>query len=381
MTGFILGIELDGDGAHPAAWRAATHAPAALLTGRLHAERAQAAERAGFVFATFADAAVPPSEPGGIRARLDAIQRAAFAAPLTGSIGLVPEAGTVYTEPFHVATQLASLDFAARGRAGWVATAAEDGGTASLYGRDGRPGSPADAGEVARRLWDAWEEDAVIRDVPTGRYLDGDRVHHIRFAGDDYSVVGPSIVPRPPQGALPVFGAATLAGFVPNGRSGGTEAHIRHETAGTVELDVGFFDVDGDAAAEADLVARVAAEAALVRELGLLAVLDLEVALDAAGVPAADRVAALDAHTPWTGSRARYVGAAEPFAALLAELAAVTDGVRLHPAVLDVDLPELAFAVLPLLRETTALAASHPGGTLRDALGLPAAVNRYQESA
>ncbi|MEV8212971.1 LLM class flavin-dependent oxidoreductase [Leifsonia sp. NPDC077715] len=356
MTGFILGIELDGDGAHPAAWRAATHAPSALLTGRLHAERAQAAERAGFVFATFADAAVPPAEPGGIRARLDAIQRAAFAAPLTGSIGLVAEAGTVYTEPFHVATQLASLDYAARGRAGWVVGADDDAGTASLYGRVGQPARPADAVEVARRLWDSWETDAVIRDVPTGRYLDRDRVHHIRFEGDDYSVVGPSIVPRPPQGALPVFGPAALAG--------------------DAELDVAFFDVAGD-----DLVARAADEASRLRGLGLLAVVDLEVALDAAGVPAADRVAALDAHTPWAGSHARYAGAGEPFAALLAELAAVTDGVRLHPAVLDVDLPELAFAVLPLLRETTALAASRPGGTLRDALGLPAAVNRYQESA
>ena len=356
MTDLILGIELDGDGAHPAAWRAATHAPAELLAGRLHAQRAQAAERAGFVFATFADAAVAPSEPGGIRARLDAIQRAAFAAPLTGSIGLVPEAGTVYTEPFHVATQLASLDYAARGRAGWVATAADDTATASLYGRSGQAGSPADAVEVARRLWDSWETDAVIRDVPTGRYLDRDRVHHIRFEGDDYSVVGPSIVPRPPQGALPVFGPAALAG--------------------AAELDVAFFDADGD-----DLVAGAATEASRLRELGSIAVLDLEVAIDAGGVPAARRVGELDAHTPWTGSRARYAGPAGPLAALLAELAAVTDGVRLHPAVLDVDLPELAFAVLPLLRETTALAASHPGGTLRDAFGLPAAVNRYQESA
>src|ERR1700712_2376943 len=166
---FILGIELDGDGAHPAAWRAAGHAPADLLTGRLHAQRAQAAERAGLVFATFADAAVPPAAPDGIRARLDAVQRAAFAAPLTASIGLVPEVGTVYSEPFHVATQLATLDFAARGRAGWVATAADDAATASFFGREGRPGTAADAVEVARRLWDSWEEDAVIRDVPTGR--------------------------------------------------------------------------------------------------------------------------------------------------------------------------------------------------------------------
>ena len=379
MTGFILGIELDGDGAHPAAWRAAGHPPAALLTGRLHAERAQAAERAGFVFATFADGALPPAEPQGIRARLDAVQRAAFAAPLTGSLGLVPEVGTVYSEPFHVATQLASLDYAARGRAGWLATAYDDAGTASAYGREGQPGTAADAVEVARRLWDSWEEDAVIRDVPTGRYLDRDRVHHIRFAGDDYSIVGPSIVPRPPQGALPVFGPAALARFAPNRGSGGAKTDNWRKSTVGVELDVAFFDVETGTAGE--LIVRAAEVADRLHAAGVLAVLDLEVALDATGVRAADRVAALDAHTPWAGSRARFVGAAEPFADLLAALAAVADGVRLHPAVLDVDLPELAFAALPALRRRTALATSHPGGTLRDALGLPAAVNRYQESA
>ncbi|WP_431218985.1 LLM class flavin-dependent oxidoreductase [Leifsonia xyli] len=359
MTTFILGIELDGDGAHPAAWRAATHAPAELLTGRLHARRAQAAERAGFVFATFADSALPPAEPDGVRARLDAIQRAAFAAPLTAGIGLVPEAGTVYTEPFHVATQLASLDYASRGRAGWVVTAADDAGTASLYGREGQAGTPADAVEVARRLWDSWETDAVIRDVATGRYFDRERIHHIRFAGDDYSVVGPSIVPRPPQGSLPVFGSSALAG--------------------AAELDVAFFDVERGSADE--LVTRAGQEAARLRDLGVLAVLELDVALDVAGEAAAQRLAALEERAHWAGARARYVGGAEPLAELLAALAAVTDGVRIHPAVLDVDLPEFAFAVAPLLRERTPLATTRPGGTLRHALGLAAAVNRYQESA
>lgn len=359
MSGLILGIELDGDGAHPAAWRASAHAPAELLGGRVHAERAQAAERAGFAFATFADSAVPPGDPRGIRARLDAVQRAAFVAPLTSAIGLVPEAGTVYTEPFHVATQLASLDYAARGRAGWFATAADDADTAAVYGRVGQPASPGDAVEVARRLWDSWEDDAVIRDAVTGRYLDRDRLHHVRFSGDDYSVVGPSIVPRPPQGALPVFGPAVLAG--------------------AAELDVAFYDVRPGSADE--VFARAADTAATLRQSGVLAVLDLDFALDAAGVPAAERIAALDAHTPWRVHHARHVGTADALIDLLVALAPVVDGVRLHPAVIDVDLPELAFAVAPRLRDRIALAVPRAGDTLRETLGLSRAVNRYQESA
>ena len=58
----------------------------------------------------------------------------------------------------------------------------------------------ADFIEVVRRLWDSWEDDAEIRDVSTGRFVDRDKLHYIRFEGPWFSVRGPSITPRPPQG-------------------------------------------------------------------------------------------------------------------------------------------------------------------------------------
>ena len=58
----------------------------------------------------------------------------------------------------------------------------------------------ADAVEVVRRLWDSWEDDAIIKDVATGRFVDRDKLHYIDFEGRFFSVKGPSIVPRPPQG-------------------------------------------------------------------------------------------------------------------------------------------------------------------------------------
>ena len=58
----------------------------------------------------------------------------------------------------------------------------------------------ADFVEVVRRLWDSWEDDAEIRDVATGRFIDRDKLHYIDFEGKWFSVRGPSIVPRPPQG-------------------------------------------------------------------------------------------------------------------------------------------------------------------------------------
>ena len=54
--------------------------------------------------------------------------------------------------------------------------------------------------EVVRRLWDSWEDDAEIRDVATGRFIDRDKLHYVDFEGQHFSVRGPSITPRPPQG-------------------------------------------------------------------------------------------------------------------------------------------------------------------------------------
>ena len=69
----------------------------------------------------------------------------------------------------------------------------------------------ADYVEVVRRLWDSWEDDAEIRDVATGRFVDRDKLHYIDFEGRWFTVRGPSITPRPPQGQ-PVVAALAHAG-------------------------------------------------------------------------------------------------------------------------------------------------------------------------
>lgn len=168
-----------------------------------------AAEAAGFALVTLADS----PQPGGVR--IEAGVRAAVLARRTERIGIAPTLHVTTTEPFHLATQLASLDHASLGRAGWVVGAAN---TAAALGTIGRaPLAPealrrevADVVEAARLLWDSWEDGAVIRDVPTGRFLDRDKVHHVNFAGATFSIAGPLITPRPPQGQVVVLGADTL---------------------------------------------------------------------------------------------------------------------------------------------------------------------------
>jgi alkanesulfonate monooxygenase SsuD/methylene tetrahydromethanopterin reductase-like flavin-dependent oxidoreductase (luciferase family) len=354
----VLGIELDGDGAHPAAWRFAAHEPGALLTGTRIRETVQAADIAGFHLATFHDSRTTDTGAAGITGRIDAVQRAAFASPVTRSIGLVPEAGVVYTEPFHVATQLASLDYSSRGRAGWLVSAENTLQEARSVGREHLAieevgTEAADVVESARRLWDSWEDDAVIRDVATGRYLDAGKLHYADFEGNRFSVKGPSIIPRPFQGQLPVFAQAALLPAV--------EADVALVSAAVPE--------------ELAQAAEAARNAGAPRTL-----LELDVLLDARGRRAADRLAELEAHGPWQGG-ARYVGDAAGLVELLADLFQQGDGVRIGPAVLDTDLPELAALVLPELRRTGLVAGPAQGSTLRDSFALPRPANRYAAAA
>ena len=335
IQGF-LAIELDGAG-----WDGADLTRAVLV-----------AESAGFHAATFTDAPAP--------GRTNALQRAAFAGPATRSIALVPEVDTVYTEPFHVSTQLASLDYVSGGRAGWIVTAAESPEAAAAVGRlsvtGAGLGQEAVASiEVTRRLWDSWEDGAVIRDVATGRYIDVDKLHYADFetpadfAGAGYSVKGPSIIPRPLQGQLPVLVPASLLGEVPADAVDGVLV-----SAPTPEL---------LAAEVRDVRTRVGAPVAVIAEL--------DVVLDSRGQAAGSRESAFD------GGRAAFAGTAAGLSDLLASLLAEADGVRLHPASLFVDLEELGRLVVPELRRRGVLRAPVQDGTFRYLLGLERPASRY----
>ncbi|GEL23654.1 monooxygenase [Pseudonocardia sulfidoxydans NBRC 16205] len=342
----LIGVELAGDGAHPAAWREAAHPPVDLLTpGRL-ADTATAAESAGFGFLTFDDATA--GAPGdGVAGRFDPVEAAAFVSARTRRIGLVPVVDTAHAEPFHVSNQLSSLDHASLGRAGWLVGTDATEARAAAYGVRHDPDTTAlaqeaaDVVDAARRLWDSWQDDAVVADEATGRFLDSDRVHHVDFRGATFSVRGPALVPRPPQGQVVVLAPA-----------------------GALPADL--VDVEVVTAPTADGIVTAAAGVRAPRVLA-----EIEVVLDT-DLPAVVRLAALDAHTPWrAGPRLRHVGSSAGLVALLHRLAPHVDAVRLVPAVLDRDVPVLAAEVLP------AFGSVGTGHTLRDRLDLPRPAGRY----
>ncbi|MGO4618087.1 LLM class flavin-dependent oxidoreductase [Nocardia sp. 2YAB30] len=345
MGVFALGIELDGEGFRPEAWRRAVHAPDRLLTGDTARRRVAVAENAGFTLATFADSILPARELPG---RIDAVTRASFVAATTSTIGLVPTVATTYAEPFHTASQVATLDYTSRGRAGWIAERVDDPRAAAAWGRPPVRGDEdlareqRDSIEVARRLWDSWEDDAVIRDYPSGRFLDRSRLHYIDFQGDTFSVKGPAIVPRPPQGQPVVFGDEG-------------------------DVDVRLVAADSVAAAvDAGTQARSGG--------GPLVFAEIDVTLDTPGATAAERFGAAASESP---GRLAFSGAANELVGLLTHLSTHLDGVRLHPAVIDEDLPVLAREVLPVLLRTGVVRRPIPGSTLRANLGLARPGNRY----
>ncbi|MCD7101434.1 LLM class flavin-dependent oxidoreductase [Pseudoclavibacter sp. 13-3] len=370
---FTVGLHIDGAGSHPAAGAVAQSAGHDILSARWAAQVVGRAETAGFGYATFAGSHLPPEGAGApaTTGRLDAVQQAAFSGPLTSRLGLVAQVPVTYVEPFHTATQLASVDYASRGRAGWLVSDENSEEAAAQFGRSALDDAPTSTGEselqrevrdvvaVNRRLWDTWEDDAVIRDLPTGRYLDRDRVHDADFAGASFSVKGAAIVPRPPQGQLPVLVPAARAAI---------------GTAHAVSADAVLLPASRDLAEQ---VRRLRSQAATASSV-LRIIADLPVVLDSRGEHAADRLARLDRTAVWADADgACFVGTANELVERIEQLAHVVDGVRLLPAELGADLDELRYAVLPELIARGVFEAPTNGETLRQTFGLPTARNEF----
>ncbi|MFI1652901.1 LLM class flavin-dependent oxidoreductase [Streptomyces avidinii] len=376
-----LAVALDGAGRHPAAWREPGVRPGELFTARYWADAVAEAEAGLLDFVTFEDALAlqsssadgPDGRTDRVRGRLDAVLTAARVAPLTRHIGLVPAVTATHTEPFHISKAIATLDHVSRGRAGlWIQVSGLS-HEARHFGRRTGPlddaelhAEAADHIEVVRRLWDSWEDDAEIRDVATGRFVDRDKLHYIDFEGRHFSVRGPSITPRPPQGQ-PVVGA-----------SGDGEASYSLVARST---DIGYVaahDADGTRAAVA--VIRRAREATGLAADPLHLFGDLTVFLDADAPAAAARLERLDALAglPYGGRGTVFTGSPGQLADLLLGRREVgLSGFLLRPGVIAQDLPAITRGLVPELQRRGAFRRAYEAGTLRGLLGLDRPAHRY----
>jgi alkanesulfonate monooxygenase SsuD/methylene tetrahydromethanopterin reductase-like flavin-dependent oxidoreductase (luciferase family) len=366
-----LAVALDGAGWHPAAWRGPGARTGDLLTPRYWADLAGEAERGLLDFVTIEDSlgAGPDGRADRPHPRLDAVLLASSVAPLTGHLGLVPTATTTHTEPFHVATALATLDHVSGGRAGWRVQISTRPDEAAHFGRREFPepvesllDEAADVVEVVRRLWDSWEDDAIIRHVATGRFVDRDKLHYVDFAGRRFSVKGPLITPRPPQGQPLV---TALAHTAPAYRFAAGVADLVYVTPHDEEQ-AGAIVAEVREAARAGEPPRIFA--------------DLVVFLDATEEAAVERKARLDDldDAAFTSDAAVFAGTPERLADLLLRWReAGLDGFRLRPGVLPHDLTAITRGLGVELRRRGVFRHKYEAGTLRGLLGLARPANRY----
>ena len=140
-------------------------------------------------------------------------------AAVTEHIGLIATASTTYNEPYHVARKYASLDHISDGRAGWnIVTSANplealNFGLDEAVEHDTRYRRGREFYEVVTKLWDSWEDDALICDTESGVFVDLDKLHPAKHKGEFYSVEGALNVQRPVQGwPLIVQAGASEAG-------------------------------------------------------------------------------------------------------------------------------------------------------------------------
>jgi alkanesulfonate monooxygenase SsuD/methylene tetrahydromethanopterin reductase-like flavin-dependent oxidoreductase (luciferase family) len=396
-TGLLhLAVALDGAGWHPTAWREPDARPAELFTARYWVDVVQEAERGLLDFVTLEDglrlqsdhAFAPDERIDRVRGRLDAVLIAARVAPTTRGIGIVPTAIVTHTEPFHLSKAIATIDYVSTGRAGIRVQVSARDYEARHFGRRSFPTirpedrdrddpalrelrrdhfeEAADYVEVLRRLWDSWEDDAEIRDVASGRFVDRDKLHYIRFEGRSFSVKGPSITPRPPQGQ-PIVAA------------------LAHRTVPyqlvARSADVGF--VTPQTAAQATEIIREIRDhqAAAGRSDDTVHVFaDLVVFLDDSRRAAVDRKQRLDdlAGREYTSDATIFSGTPAELADLLQDWASAgLTGFRLRPAVIPHDLAQISRGLVPELQRRGLFRTSYEAITLRGLLGLPRPANRY----
>ncbi|MEV7009802.1 LLM class flavin-dependent oxidoreductase [Streptosporangium sp. NPDC051022] len=201
LNAFLMGV-----GHHEAAWRHPRTDPALITDVRHYQELARIAERGRLDSVFLADGLALWGDVGhNAIGGLEPLTLLAALAAVTEHVGLIATVSTTYNEPFHVARKFASLDHISGGRAGWNIVTSAGEAEAHNFGLErpahgDRYARAAEFLEVATKLWDSWEDGAILNDREAGRYADTARIHALDHVGPHFRVRGPLNTSRPPQG-------------------------------------------------------------------------------------------------------------------------------------------------------------------------------------
>ncbi|OWA03665.1 LLM class flavin-dependent oxidoreductase [Streptomyces sp. CS113] len=202
-----LNAFLMNTGHHEASWRLPESDPYAHVSLAHYVDLARTAERGTFDSLFLADGPQLwnnlAQRPAGALEPLTLLTALATA---TEHIGLIATASTSYNSPYNLARRFASLDIVSGGRAGWNIVTTAGAEAARNFGLDAEPAHAeryaraAEFLDVALKLWDSWEDDAVLADKAAGVWGDDARIHPPRHKGTYFGVEGALNVPRTPQG-------------------------------------------------------------------------------------------------------------------------------------------------------------------------------------
>lgn len=202
LNAFLMGV-----GHHEAAWRHPRSASADARSVRHFQELGRIAERGKFDSVFLADNLSTGHNPTrNVQSTFEPLTLLTAMATATERIGLVSTASTGFNEPYNLARKFASLDHISGGRAGWNIVTSGTDAEAANFGLDAntahaeRYERAAEFVDVALKLWDSWEDEAVVRDVEAGLYATPERIHPVEHRGKHFQVSGPLNTPRSPQG-------------------------------------------------------------------------------------------------------------------------------------------------------------------------------------
>jgi FMN-dependent oxidoreductase (nitrilotriacetate monooxygenase family) len=170
-------------------------------------EIARIAERGKFDLLFISDGLVmDPGDHPSFLCRFEPTTLISALSAATRHIGLGATVSTSFAEPYHVARTFASIDHLSNGRAAWNVVTSSLAKAALNFSRERhmehelRYEVANEFVDVVRGLWDCWDDDAIVADKGSGRYIDPARVRPLNHKGRFFQVAGPINIARSPQG-------------------------------------------------------------------------------------------------------------------------------------------------------------------------------------
>jgi FMN-dependent oxidoreductase (nitrilotriacetate monooxygenase family) len=259
-------------------------------TSEFYEEIARVAERGVMDMLFFGDTGGTSEDYGGTHdavvrygakwPRHDMTPMIPLMAKAAAGVGFALTLSTTYHHPFHCARLFNALDHVTRGRIAWNAVTSAYKNEAANYGfdemmdHDERYVRAEEFLEVACKLWDSIEPDALVLDRDRGIYADPAKVHRIDHRGRYFNVRGPLPALPSPQ-RRPVIIQAGLSG--PGMKLAADFAELQFSTRRTV------------ASMRAALDAALAQAGRAPRDIGILWSIRIQVADSDADAAAKER--------------------------------------------------------------------------------------------